>query len=140
MRLLIVIILLFGVFVNPACGSEDDWLFYFGNDDGKRYFNKNIRTISDTHVRVWEKYVYSEKMIPEIIEFLERINKYSGTKPAYGLDYIEFDCKGFREAPIAMSIYDARGKLLARRPEVDAQWYDVVPDSIHELLFRRVCK
>jgi hypothetical protein len=140
MKMAIISIAIGIVFIGFAQGaSGDDWIVYNTDEEGVRYYNNNIKKISNTNVRVWEKQIYSEEKRRGIINFLTGMNKYNSETPSYSLTLTEFDCKDAKQIGISVNIFDVKGNLIASSPKGFNDWFDVVPDSIHEQLFKKIC-
>lgn len=114
-----------------------DWKPYGLSDSGLFFFDaKGITRPSKDIVRVWEKLVYTEKKISEIIEKFGR--EYENFHHAIMLN--EINCKNRTYRQLQITHYTKGGKVIWSGDFYDARLDFIPPESVVEELYEIVCK
>lgn len=113
-----------------------DWVFYVTAADGNNYYydSQSIKWVSKDIVQVWEKTVYTEKGVPDMIK------KYG---PEYkelscGIGLFEFNCSEKKSRGLSLTYHNHHGSVIYSAPR-DSSWDFIIPESVSESLFNIVC-
>jgi hypothetical protein len=113
-----------------------DWKLYIVEDKWHHYFDaENIMHPSKNIVRVWTKTVYSDK---GRIWLLRDFGKnWENVYSAISLEEINCNDKKYRF--LSQQYYSEDGGILFSAGERE-RWEYVIPESLSELLFEKVCR
>ncbi len=139
---MIIAIATFLCFTEPLPAAEWTW---YGRSENRSYEafydKKGIVTTPEKFLMVPVKYVYTEagkkKVIQSRTEFGLPIDGYD--KLIYSSLLLRFNCKKREYAILTVDEIGANDKVLDQYNPSTTQWSPVVPESLGEALFTRVC-
>lgn len=112
------------------------WVFLSFDSSGSAYFydSKSLFT-SDNIVKVWAKIIYSEREKQQDFG-----RKYENLD--YTLNLLKIDCTKKNFQVLSTIHYASDGSIIDSYdlPEILAEWGPIAPDSIGEVLFKKVCQ
>ena len=132
-------------------GSYSHWTFFFGyaevwgadrkfilgTSTGNWYYDaESITRPSKDVVKVWEKIVYKEKGIIEMVEKFGK--KYESV--SYSLAVVEFNCAEKQIQGLSLDDYSTDGKKLFASSHLKEKWSFAVPGSVSGSLYGILCK
>jgi len=114
-----------------------DWKYYDENSYHINYYDAEGMThISEGVVRVWEKWVFTEK---GVIDAVERLGEKYKT-----LSYVtmlnEVHCTDGRISLLSSTFYSKDGKVLFSFDYQATDWGFIVPETRGETLYEILCK
>lgn len=120
------------------------WTHYNENEDAHYFYDtENIRWVSKHIVRVWTSMEYTEKGITNINETARKEhsdkfkNKYS--KIAFGIGLSEINCKEKMYRRLRAIAFANDGNII-EDDESKSKWRFILPGSVFESLYEKVCK
>jgi hypothetical protein len=114
-----------------------DWKVYAHTDEGNAYHydKQSITRTADNHVCVWIKIIFSDEGIREVISKLgEKYNNISDT-----IFYYKVDCTEKKWKLLSGTDYSKDGKVISSSDN-DTKWSFIIPDSMMNALYEKVCK
>jgi hypothetical protein len=142
------VVLFLLVFLFPSiCFSEQpnskEWEYY-GKDNYGRiyYYNKTNITKSSDIISIQNYTIDSEDSKRIMVERWKNIDtekslKYQHYDHTIFMD--EFDCKKKLTRRNEYIWYDDKGNVLDKYKKENSEWKNIVPDSVSEELYKRVC-
>ena len=114
-----------------------DWRYYDENNYRVNYYDaESITRTSEGIVRVWEKWVFTEK---GVIDAVERLGEKYKT-----LSYVtvlnEVHCTDGRISLLSSTFYSKDGKVLFSFDYQATDWGFIVPEARGEALYEILCK
>ena len=120
------------------------WKHYNENEDAHYYYDtEHIRWVSEYIVSVWTSMEYTEKGITNIKETARKEhsdkfkNKYS--KIAFGIGLSEINCKEQMYRRLRAIAFASDGNII-EDDESKSKWRFILPGSVFESLYEKVCK
>jgi hypothetical protein len=135
-KTILSIFLLMGIFFSHSVSWGADWkLLNFTDSSYFFYDAEDITHPSKDIVRVWEKVVYTERGIEEVIAELGE--DYENLKETKTL--IEINCKerNFRYLSV---VHYAEDKTVIRTRDIGSKWQLIIPESIVEFQYKEFCR
>ena len=136
----IICLLIFFLFADQALA--EDWKFRALLPRGTGYYDKSsIKKINEKISHVWTVTIYNEKGKADAFSLLKKQDKAPDNPEILSQELVllEFDCVNEKYRIASMDIYDEKENLLLSVPEIDAEWHDIIPNSINEILKKIVC-
>ena len=144
----LVILLLVGCVSSSSnlvkSGDDNDWVKYYTSKDGTIWLYKKVSSEKKDEkyiVQVWNKVMYSTKG--------KDFYKQQWTKDGYsteGWDKLsgerflyEIDCNEYKRRTLYVIVYDTDGKILFENDYDVNIWDSITPNSVKEILLKRVC-
>ncbi len=118
-------------------GWGTDWRQYSENDKVVFYCDsESMAQPSKDIVRVWEKRVFKETFVKEIVI------KGGGLfrTLSYAISLIEVNCRTRESWVVASHAYSTEYRVISSSGSEDAPWNLIVPHAIDNELYKRVCK
>lgn len=113
-----------------------DWKFHNSNEMYLTYcYTKNITHTSKNIVRVWERLNWTEKAVIDRVEKLGE--KYENL--SYSIILWEINCAEKKSRSLSETSYDNKGKVIISSSS-PKEWDFIIPESMHESLYKEVCK
>ncbi len=114
-----------------------DWKYYDENSYHVNYYDAESMThISEGVVRMWEKWVFTEKGLIDAVEKLG--GKYKTLSYVIMLD--EVHCTDGRTYLLSAAFYSKDGKVLSSFDYQATDWTFIVSESRGEVLYEILCK
>ncbi|PIV21213.1 MAG: hypothetical protein COS40_08545 [Deltaproteobacteria bacterium CG03_land_8_20_14_0_80_45_14] len=114
-----------------------DWIYLETTFLGDFFYDVgNITRPSKNIVRVWNRIDYSEQ---GIIEMVMKFGK-DCERVRFSFGLLEFNCASKTLRTISANFYSEEGIPLLSRTDYDTKWMPLVPDTMQELLYKKVCK
>ena len=119
-------------------GWGADWEWY---DSSKRvegfYYDKKSLTYPSKNIaRVWQKIVYNEEGVNNIVE--KRGEKFKSL--SYDKALVEYDCPEGKQRLLSLTRYSHEDEVLFSDDVPDMNWSSILPDSIANRLYTILCK
>ena len=126
--------------VTPVIGSSE-WveLTLNGQDDLFSYNKINIKHLKKGIVQVWVKTVHSDEGKNNFIKSLGKYgSKYNSLSYQVSLDRI--DCKNNMIQILSNTMYGKDREVIHSISIDEPEWEYIIPDSVSDVLRRKVCK
>jgi hypothetical protein len=121
------------------------WVKYKTDNDDNVYFYKKetIKHLTKDIVQVSIKTVFSDEGKKYELKFLGEnglpdAKKYNSL--SYEISLEKIDCKNNRSQFLSLTSYDADDKILFPYSYKEQKWEDINPDSLLDILQKKVCK
>jgi len=112
-----------------------EWEFCAKSGWGYYYYDpQSIKRVSKDTIQVWEKAVYTEKGVQDMVKDLGP--KY--IELSYTLQLCEFNCSEKKSRILSATFYNNEGGIIGSF-SYPTTWEFVVPESVDEHLFNIVC-
>lgn len=128
------LIVLFAVEVGAG-----DWTQYARKDNGDKCFYDTQSVMhSENTIKVWNKIVWGDKSIQEIIQKFSDIHGIENV--SYWLHRLEVDCSKTLFRVTDSAFYDSDGKSIFSRNYHNNEFVEINPDSFVNKLAKIICK
>ena len=130
--------ILVGLFIfNYAEGWGEDWKLYSSSDYGENYYDvESITHPSENIVRVWMKWVFTEKYLIDLVR--QEGEEYNALESEIVL--YEYHCAEKKIRSLSMVVYSKDGGVFLKEDHQGLNWDLIVPESNGEILYKAVCK
>jgi hypothetical protein len=130
--------LCFLVLFLTAAGNtfSQEWTFVGNSTDGDQYYLRGMAGNSDEGTtKRWSK------RVSKSMSYTKGGKKYTLVN-GYCLSLYDYDCSGRQSKLVSFAYYNSKGSLVysLQFQEYQTEWYDVLPDSIGEMLLNKVCE
>jgi hypothetical protein len=113
-----------------------DWKYYNSNEMYlTQYYTKNITHPSKNIVRVWERWNLTERGVIDCVGKLGK--KYENV--SHLIILWEINCAEKKSRSLSETSYDNKGKVIISSSS-PKEWDFIIPESMHESLYKEVCK
>jgi hypothetical protein len=113
-----------------------DWKFYNSNEMYLTYYyTKNITHPSKNVVRVWERWNLTEK---GVLVWVQELGK-EYENLSHFIILWEINCTEKKSRSLSETSYDNKGKVIISSSS-PKEWDFIIPESMHENLYKEVCK
>jgi hypothetical protein len=117
-----------------ACA--EDWKLFKKTEDGKFYYDrKDLTHPPQGTVKVWIRQVYTKKGKIDMMNLVGA--RYENL--SYSISSLEFDCETKLVRFLSMTYYSKNGDVLDLENPPD-QWESILPRSMFDTLYRKICK
>jgi len=134
-----IIFAIIGLIIFSFCveGWGADWRLYFSGDYGDHYYDtESITHPSKNILRVWEKWVFTEQgVIQMVTEVGEKYKTLS-----FQIVLSEVDCAEKKFRGLSINSYSKDGGVLYTKDFQDLNWNFIVPESNGDILYKILCK
>jgi hypothetical protein len=116
--------------------KDVDWKFYNSNEMYLTYYyTQNITHPSKNIVRVWDRWNLMEKgVLNWVVKFGKEYENLS-----YLIILWEINCAEKKSRSLSETSYDNKGKVIISSSS-PKEWDFIIPESMHESLYKAVCK
>jgi hypothetical protein len=116
--------------------KDVDWKFYNSNEMYLTYYyTQNITHPSKNIVRVWDRWNLMEKgVLNWVVKFGKEYENLS-----YLIILWEINCAEKKSRSLSEASYDNKGKVIISSSS-PKEWDFIIPESMHESLYKAVCK
>ena len=132
-----IAILFFGliiVSIGDVYGA--DWRLYDSNDLRQSYYNADSMTRpSKNIVKVWVRWNFTEKGVMDMVRSVGKKLE----KLEYSISLNEINCAEKKSRSLSETSYDNKGKVIISSSS-PKEWDFIIPESMHESLYKEVCK
>lgn len=125
------------ILIAIGTAANAEWVEYAQGETGPLYYEKSRTTkLNNGDVVAWEKFVITQGTLREAIKGNPLFNNYDHT-----ITKSQFNCRSYQYRQLAMYAYSKNGQSLFSYvfPANEAQYQDVVPESILDSLMKIVC-
>jgi len=128
-----------------SVNGNDDWVIYETSYEGDVYsYSKvSIKPKTKDIVQVWSKLVYSDKSRVEVIQKLMENGLFTKTeleKLSYNVILQEIVCKEKKSRTVSIRYYDKDSNVLYSSAVEKIIWTYIIPDTVTDILRKKVCK
>ena len=123
----------------PSNGYCEDWVYGGRNKYCTLYYNSSSVKIDKQNkiIKVWVKFVYTEKGRIMRLEGLDTIEKQKLIDFKYDLFLFLLNYKQWKYTITHITIYSKSGEVL-RDGEGPTKWTDIIPDTLEQNLFNQI--
>jgi hypothetical protein len=133
MKLKSIFILIFLLFNGIA--FSQNWIYVGSATNGNKYYLRSNNTSETGYKKVWSKTVGKSFQYKKNGKTHTLLNGYS-------IDLHEYDCSGRKVKLLSYVYYNSKGTPVhsVTLQSYETEWWDVIPDSIGEMLLNKVCE
>lgn len=124
--------------ITPTIPDSKVWKKFTDN----WYYNKKSLTKSSNIVSVWTYYILTDDDRKEMIEIIKKFDLEESIKYQHHdhcLTLEKFDCKNKMNKREDSVDYDDEGKVLDDRINKNSEWKNIIPESVMDTLYNKVC-
>ena len=116
-------------------GYSQDWIYVGKSKAGDTYYLRNSVVSETGYKKVWSK------QTAKVMTYTKNGKKYKLIN-GYCVDLKEYDCDGRQIKLISWAYYNSSGNVVysVKLEDYLAEWRDVYPDSVGEMLLEKVCE
>ncbi len=116
-------------------GWGADWVIYGHTSHGEFYYDaSNLTMVSVNSFRIWDKVLYTK----EGVDFYVETSGVRFRSLAYSLNLKEIECARKKTRTLKSTHYSEDGSTISVDENL-TEWSFIVPESISELLYEKVC-
>ncbi len=123
------------IFLLPLFCSGQTWKFVTKSNSGTNWYFRESASANPNYKKAWTK------NIPPKLIFTNRKGKLVTAKNGFCVDLQLYDCVALKTKTQSIAYYDAKGNVLeiVTFNDFESEWKDVLPDSIGEMVFNKIC-